>query len=60
MNATRDRFLHAAATGAADKLHNLAGALTRDPHADREVLRAEVEFQRWFVDSCQDTVDDPK
>lgn len=60
MNANRNRFLHATATRAADRLHDLSGALTRDPHANREVLRAEVEFQRWFVDSCQDALDDPE
>ena len=60
MNATRDQFLNAAATRAADKVHDLARALTHDPHADREALRAEVEFQCWFIDSCQDTFDDPE
>ena len=55
MNTFRDRYLHAATARSTDRLCHVVAGLTGDTHADREALLAEVEFQRWFIDSCQDT-----
>ncbi len=58
MHLAKTCYLYAAAHHAARRANTLAAKLTLDPDAKRELLRAEIDFQSWFVDSCQEALRD--
>ena len=49
----RDRHLFQAAGQTAQRIARLASAYARAPPEQKELLLAEIEFQRWYLDTCR-------
>jgi len=54
MRSAKDLLLAVMATRARRRTAQLAGDLARAESDDKELVLAELEFQRWLDESCRD------
>ena len=54
MGEDKNALLRAIEARAARRLGRLAGKLVRAEPQDKELILADLEFQRWMAESCPD------
>ena len=54
MQTTKDLLLRIVEVKARHRVAGLASAFVRAASRDREMILAEMQFERWLADSCRD------
>ena len=60
MRRTKDLLVEIIGQEACRRTGELAGKLVRAKPADKEEILAEMDFQGWLAESCQDCLDLPR
>lgn len=52
----KEQMVELIGASARQRVGKLAGELVRSPSQEREDILAEMEFQRWLAESCDDAL----